>query len=75
LTTISRDRVTRQEPVTQRGVVALFGGRAGMADAAFSQDVDAVGEGQREIDPLLDQQDRDAVSFQRADFCKSSRSL
>src|SRR5205807_7580290 len=67
-TSIYGTSASRIGRVAQRGVVAQFGGRAGMADAAFFQDVDAVGEGQREVDPLLGQQDRDAFVLQRADI-------
>src|SRR5260221_11445148 len=51
----------RQQAVAQGGVIAQLGGRAAVADIALLQHIDAVGEGEREIDALLGQQDRQTL--------------
>src|SRR5439155_19720961 len=63
-----RDRLERQQLVTQGFVVPQAGGGAAEADGAFLQHVDAVGQGQQELGVLLGKQDGQTLVLEPGDL-------
>src|SRR5579884_3736832 len=58
----------REQAVAEGGIVAQFGGGAGMDDGAFFEDVDAIGQRERKFHPLLGEQDRQPLLLQFGDL-------